>query len=385
MSGSEAVTIDDLAGDPHPHLARLRAEAPVAWVPALDSFLVTSLPAAVAVLRDPATFTVDDPRFSTAQVVGPSMLSRDGEEQARHRRPFVAPFRPREVAAGLEPFIRVQIDSRLDRLDTNGRRGADMRTSVAAPLAAAVVAQRLGLDGRQDDVVERLVGWYGEIVSSVSAVATGRPITAASHVAMAELGDSLRECLRDDHSLLGIAAAHGGLGDAEVISNAGIIMFGGIETTEGMILNALWHVLNNPAVTSELRATPSLVAAAVEESLRLEPAAAVVDRYATRDVALAGTAIEAGAMVTVSLAGANRDPAEFADPDRFDLRRPNARRHLAFAAGPHVCIGMDLARLEARLALTAVLARFPALRLAPDAPPPTGLVFRKPQRLPVEW
>jgi cytochrome P450 len=127
------------------------------------------------------------------------------------------------------------------------------------------------------------------------------------------------------------------------------------------------------------------VAAAVEESLRLEPAAARVDRYATRAADVAGTVIRPGDLVVVSLAGANRDPDEFPDPDRFDLHRPNVRRHLAFAAGPHVCIGMDLARLEAREALTALLRRLPDLRLADDAPPPTGLVFRKPERLPVRW
>ena len=123
----------------------------------------------------------------------------------------------------------------------------------------------------------------------------------------------------------------------------------------------------------------------MEESLRLEPAATRVDRYATRATRVAGTAIGAGDLVVVSLAGANRDPAEFPDPDRFDLHRPNGRRHLAFAAGPHVCIGMDLARLEAREAVTGVLARLPGVRLADGAVPPTGLVFRKPDRLPVRW
>ena len=117
----------------------------------------------------------------------------------------------------------------------------------------------------------------------------------------------------------------------------------------------------------------------------MEPAAAVVDRYATRDVEVSGTEITAGSHVTVSLAGANRDPSEFPDPDRFDLHRPRRRRHLAFAAGPHVCIGMDLARLEVIGALTALVERFPRLRLADDAPSPTGLVFRKPARLPVMW
>jgi cytochrome P450 len=87
--------------------------------------------------------------------------------------------------------------------------------------------------------------------------------------------------------------------------------------------------------------------------------------------------------VTVSIAGANRDPAAFAEPDRYDIHRPDAKRHLGFAAGPHVCIGMDLARLEARVAVQALLARFPDVRLAAGAPAPTGLVFRKPAALPV--
>ena len=87
--------------------------------------------------------------------------------------------------------------------------------------------------------------------------------------------------------------------------------------------------------------------------------------------------------MTVSLAGANRDPAVFDHPDRFDLHRPDAKRHLAFAAGPHVCIGMDLARLEARVAVRTVLGAHPGIRLAPGAPPPEGLVFRKPPAMPV--
>ena len=170
-----------------------------------------------------------------------------------------------------------------------------------------------------------------------------------------------------------------------MVSNAAVIMFGGIETTEGMLLNAVWHLLREPEQLAAVRDEPTLIPAAVEESLRLEPAAAMIDRYATRDLELAGIEIPSRSAVTVSLAGANRDPDEFADPDRFDLQRPKRRRHLAFAAGPHVCIGMDLARLEVVDAVTALVTRFPRLRLAEGAPSPTGLVFRKPARLPVLW
>ena len=175
----------------------------------------------------------------------------------------------------------------------------------------------------------------------------------------------------------------GGLDQAEVVSNAAVFMFGGIETTEGMLLNAVWYLLREPELFATIVEDPGLVPPAIEESLRIEPAAAVVDRYATRDAELAGTAIPDGSQVTVSLAGANRDPAVFDEPDRFEIHRPQRRQHLAFAAGPHVCIGMDLARLEVVTAVTALAERFPRLRLAADAPPPTGLVFRKPASLPV--
>ena len=124
----------------------------------------------------------------------------------------------------------------------------------------------------------------------------------------------------------------------------------------------------------------------MEESLRLEPAAAVVDRYATSDAQLGGARIRAGDQVTVSLAGANRDPAVFRDPDRFDIRRPDAGRHLAFAYGPHFCLGAHLARLEARIAIEALLEGVPGLRLDPGYPStPRGLVFRKPPALRVRW
>jgi cytochrome P450 len=147
------------------------------------------------------------------------------------------------------------------------------------------------------------------------------------------------------------------------------------------------YLLGQPAQWREVAADQNLAAGAVEESLRLEPAAAVVDRYATGDVRLAGAAIQRGDLVTVSLAGAGRDPAFFSDPDRFDVHRANARQHLAFAHGPHFCLGAHLARLEARAALLALLRQLPGLRLDPRHPEqaPRGMVFRKPPALQVQW
>jgi cytochrome P450 len=126
--------------------------------------------------------------------------------------------------------------------------------------------------------------------------------------------------------------------------------------------------------------------AAIEESLRLEPAAAVVDRYATADIRLGGSEIRQGDLVRLSIAAANRDPAVFTDSDRFNPERPNVRRHLAFAHGPHVCVGVHLARLEARTGLRRVLDRLSGIRLDPAHPAEVrGLVFRKPQALHVLW
>nr|WP_225958120.1 cytochrome P450 [Amycolatopsis lexingtonensis] len=146
-----------------------------------------------------------------------------------------------------------------------------------------------------------------------------------------------------------------------------------------MIANLLRHLLREPSPLDR-----ALLPAAIEESLRLEPAAAVVDRYATRDVSLAGASIARGDLVTVSLTAANRDPAVFENPDVFDPNRPDLRKQLAFAHGPHFCLGADLARLEARIAVETVLDRLPDITLASDVAP-SGLVFRKPAAVEARW
>jgi cytochrome P450 len=374
------VTLADLDADPHPALARLRAAGPAVWVPALGAWLVTGYDLAVAVLRDARTFTVDDPRFSTAKVVGPSMLSLDGARHARHRSPFNPAFRREEVHARLASFTRAEAGRLVAAIEPRG--AAELRRTLAGPLAAAVMAETLGL--RRADPA-RVLAWYDGIVAAVQAEAA-RPgaVDPAGTVAFAELAASLHEVIAGAGSLL--AEMTGPLTETEVISNAAVLMFGGIETTEGMIANALLHLLSSPAQLGLVLADRGLVPAAIEESLRLEPAAAVVDRYATAGIRLGDAAIRAGDQVTVSIAGANRDPAMFDDPDSFDVRRPNAGRHLAFAHGPHFCLGAHLARLEAQVAVDTVLARLPGLRLDPRHPSaPRGLVFRKPPDLRVRW
>lgn len=376
-----ATTLAELASDPHPRLARLRAHEPVSWLPELNGWLVTRRDLALDVMRDAGTFTVDDPRFSTAQVVGPSMLSLDGDAHTRHREPFTAAFRPREVRDGFAEFIERETDRLVTALEPAG--AAELRRAFAGPLAVAVVTEALGLVGAGSDTV---LSWYDAIVRTVSEITAGRTADTAGHDAYAELRTAVEATVAKGAESSLLTAAAGRLALPEVASNAAVLMFGGIETTEAMITNALLHLLRHPDQLALVRADSALLGGAVEESLRLEPGAAVVDRYATRDLTLGPAAIQRGDLVTVSLAGANRDPAVFPDPDRFDVRRANARLQLAFAHGPHYCLAAHLARLEARIALRHLLDRLPALRLDPDHPAaPHGLVFRKPPTLHVLW
>jgi cytochrome P450 len=378
-----AVTLSELDQDPHPALARLRAAEPVSWLPSLGGWLVTRHDLVLGAMRDAATFTVDDPRFSTAQVVGPSMLSLDGGEHDRHRAPFVGPFRAREVVGRFARSTEDEANRLIDELAAAG--AAELRRAFAGPMATAIVTQALGL--WRDEVAD-VLAWYDAIVTSVTEITAGNGATAAGQEAFAGLSERLRAVIEDGDgsSLLAAAAGAGVLSTDQVISNAAVLLFGGIETTEGMIATAALYLLADPAHAEAARAEPDLLGAAIDESLRLEPAAAVVDRYATADVVLGEAEIARGDLVRLSITAANRDPAVFADPDVYDPGRPNLRRHVAFAQGPHVCVGVHLARLEARAALRALLARLPGLVLDPARPAVIrGLVFRKPPRLDVVW
>jgi cytochrome P450 len=378
-----AVTLSELDQDPHPALARLRAAEPVSWLPSLEGWLVTRHDLVLSAMRDAKAFTVDDPRFSTAQVVGPSMLSLDGVEHDRHRAPFVGPFRAGEVAGRFTQTTEDEATRLIDELAPAG--AAELRRAFAGPMAAAIVTQALGLDRGE---VADVLAWYDAIVNSVTEITSGHGATTAGEEAFGSLSDRLRGVIDggDHSSLLAAAAGAGVLSAEQVISNAAVLLFGGIETTEGMIANAALYLLARAERADAARAEPAALGAAIDESLRLEPAAAVIDRYATADVGLGGAEIARGDLVRLSITAANRDPAVFADPDAFDPGRPNLRRHVAFAQGPHVCVGVHLARLEARAALGALLTRLPGLALDPSRPAAIrGLVFRKPQRLDVLW
>ena len=386
------VTPDELTGDPYPVLAELRIRTPVCWLPAVDGWLVTSREAVLAVLDDPATFTVDDPRFSTAAVVGPSMLSLDGAEHARHRRPFAAAFRPALVQTEHAVATRRLAATLVARF--RGCGTAEIRTELAGPLAVGGATRILGLPEMD---AGQVLGWYAAIVGSVSALSAGAPATAAGAQAVQALTEHVlatidgRSATRqaEDGDTVGLLAraarAPAGLTGAEVAANAAVLLFGGIETVEGMISNAVRQLLADPALVPLLRADEALLTGAIEESLRLEPAAARLDRYTTANTVLAGVPIPAGDLVIASIGAANRDPSVFLDPDTFDPRRENSRQHLAFATGPHSCLAAGLARLQTLVTVQQLLT-LPRVRLDRQrTTAPRGLVFRKPDRVVIHW
>lgn len=373
-------TVDELASNPHPILARARRLGSVVRLDALDAWLVTDRATAVAVMRDPETFTVDDPRFSTGQVIGASMLSTDGAEHRRHREPFNDWFSSGQALTNLDGWIRGEVAHLVEAIVDEGQ--AELRSVLAAPLAANTVTHLLGLDPSGSD---DLVHWYRDIVEAVHTITVG----GEPGPGVASTSRELRAATlaaADNGRANALARARQILGDDDLAANAAVIAFGGIETAEGTIANALWHLLADREIHATIVQDPTLVPAFVEESLRLEPAAANIDRYTTTDTRLGEVDLRAGDYVIVSLAAANRDPAVFHEPDILRLDRPNARLHTTFARGPHACLGIHIARAQTIATIETVLDRLPGLALDADASaPPSGLVFRKPPAVTVTW
>ncbi|EUA42396.1 hypothetical protein I553_6256 [Mycobacterium xenopi 4042] len=193
----------ELDEDPHPLLARLRAREPVTWLAALNGWLITRYDLTVRVLCDPATFTVDDPRFSTSRVVGPSMLSLDGAAHARHRGAFASGFYPAHARGPFSRLIETEADRLISAIRPAG--GAELRRQFAGPLAVAVVTEALGLRGVEADAV---LSWYAAIVAAVSEATGGRPVSAAGQEAFGRLRSAVLRALDEPQSVLARAAGH---------------------------------------------------------------------------------------------------------------------------------------------------------------------------------
>ncbi|WP_020137237.1 cytochrome P450 family protein [Streptomyces sp. 351MFTsu5.1] len=353
----------DLASNPYPVYAALRAEGPVhrVLVPGSgESWLVVAHDAARAALTDPRLR--NDIRHSASwrsdggHAVGRNMLQTDPPRHTRLRRLVAARFTAGSVTA-LRPKIEAVA---LDLLDALPERGtADLVARYALPLPVTVICDLLGVPAADRAVFH---AWSHELVLPTSSeAATDAANSLAEYLAaLTAPGHERPEGLLDDL----VAAPE--VTPEELLGMAFLILVAGHETTVDLISGTVHALLAHPDQLALLSAEPDLIDAAVEESLRFNsPVHSTAFRFAAEPLDIGGTRIEAGDSVLVSLAAASRDPLRFPEPDRFDLRRPT-RGHLGFGHGLHHCLGAPLARTETAVAVSLLLRHRQALAFATD-------------------
>jgi cytochrome P450 len=374
--------LEELADDPYPALHALRRAAPIAAARSggAPMWLVTRRDDVLRVLRDPETFSTDHPASPIRATFGPQMLSAEGEAQRRYKSACAGPFNRRAVDTDAAAIVQRRVAQYVTAVPNEP---FDVRTRVAGPLALAVVADVIGIP---DAMHEHVRVWYDAFAASLATHDAASPARRAGRNSAEAFRAAVRPLLdQGTASLLAHLVRQTGadrLRDEEILSNALIVLFGGIETTEAAMLNALWAILTHGAVRDAVSASDAVLSAAIEESLRWEPAVQTCTRYATQRVTLRDVVIGEGEIVQCMIGAANRDPDHFVDPDRFDAGRANAADHVSFGAGRHYCLGAVLARLEVRVLIRALLERWPALGLMPGRDgAPRGHEFRKPAAL----
>jgi cytochrome P450 len=363
----------DYFQDPYSVHARLRARRPVARVimpGGIPVWLVTGYAEARAALADPR-LSKRMPGWhpepdSIIASMDLHMLNTDPPDHGRLRRLVNKAFTARQVER-LRPRITAITAGLLDEMAVQGAQSeVDLLASFAFPLPITVICELLGVPaGDRDDFRT----WSATIVSDTPAPGVFQAhATAMARYFMALLA-AKRQQPRDDllSALLAARDDEDRLSENELVSMAFLLLVAGHETTVNLIASGVLALLLNPAELARLRADPALTGSAVEELLRyVNPVSNATFRCAAEPVEFGGVRIGRGDPVLVSLSGANRDPARFGDPDRLDLGRDSSGQ-LAFGHGIHYCLGAPLARLEAGIAISGLLARFGSISLAVPA------------------
>jgi cytochrome P450 len=335
------------------------------------------------VLTHPDTFSSSIYDQIMGPVMGRTLLEREGAEH-RASRALVSPsFRTALLERWRSELVEVVVHELIDRFAPRGRAELAREFTFAFPVQ--VIARIMGLP-RQDYL--RFQRLSIELLNVVYDWDCGIAASAALKAYFTEvLADRRRNPQDDLISTLAESEIDGTrLTDDEIFAFLLLILPAGVETTYRASGNLMVALLTEPALMAGLQADRSMLRGAFEEALRWEPPITTVVRRAVRDCELGGVAIPAGTHVSVSVAAANRDPTRYPDPDRFDPTRRNIA-HLTFGGGPHLCLGMHLARMEATVAINALLDRLPDLRLDSNVPAPhvVGVAFRSPATLRVEF
>jgi pimeloyl-[acyl-carrier protein] synthase len=375
--------------DPYPYYRRMREQDPVHWNDVVRTWFLTRHADVSGLLRDDR-FSAD--RTRSERYVAPppgrdrprSMLVVDPPDHTRLRSLVSRAFTPRMVAR-LRPRIASITADLVDRLGS--RRHADLVAELAYPLPVIVIAEMLGVPIRDR---MRFQEWSAVLVRGLDPF-----VDAATQDAVLDARDALAAYLRgiiaerrrepaDDLITAMIAAREHGdlLSEGELVAMCNLLLVAGHETTVNLLAGGVLALLRHPGEADRLRRRPALITTAVEELLRWVPPVQWTGRVAAAELQIGGRRILRGQSVVGLLGAANRDPDVFADPDRLDVgREPNP--HLAFGRGIHFCLGAPLARLEAQVALPALLERFPDLRLAGEPEPRPTWNLRGLTRLPV--
>jgi len=366
----------------HRKFDQMRDNAPVHFDPASASFVLTAMADARAWLSD-ATQWKDADRAEEGALIRafkPADMNRPGDrnsgmgwmddpDHARVRRPIQGALARR--VAGLSAPVAEIVRRQLDGLRGGG---FDVVADYAAPIPIAVIGRLLGVDTAD---FARFRAWSEAALNVFNPSPSSEEVCATKAAAEA-ICDYLDEAMArrrarssDDliSDLIAVQAAGGPLSDSEIRINCLNLLLGGNVTTADLIANGVNLLLRHPTERARLRADPALIGGAVEEILRFEPPTEGAQRVASRDLELRGCPVRARQVVAVMTPAANRDPAAFSDPHRFDIGRREGP-HITFGSGAHICIGAPLARLEAKLAIGGLFERFPDLALAqPEAPP----------------
>jgi cytochrome P450 len=386
--------------DPYPYLAAARRQGSVVaeWpfpgnVVAVEedaetssvdsSFNVVGHDDVMAVLRDHETYSSTVLAEIMGPMLGHTMIAMDEPEHRAHRALVAPAFRPKLLARWEQDLVRRVVDELIDSFAPLGR--ADLVRCLTFAFPVRVIARILGLPERDAEQFQR---WSLELISMVVNWDRG---TAASHALRDYFAEQVAERRvrpGDDliSELVETEVDGQGLTDEDIFAFLRLLLPAGIETTYRSLGNLLFALLTHPDQLGEVARHPELRGAAIEEALRWETPVVMVPRQCVRDARLGGVDIPAGRVLNLFIGSANRDESQYEEPDRFDIHRTPAP-HLSFGSGPHMCLGMHLARMETRVALDAVLERLRDVHLDPDAPHPqvVGTAFRSPDALPVRF
>lgn len=391
--------------DPHPTLHRARRERPVFYSRQLQTWVVTRRADVLAVLRDPGRFSSANaitnvpapPPQEVLQVLAtgvpyePNSVDLDPPRHASFRALINRAFAPRRINA-IEPQVRALAEQLVGAFAADGE--ADLVARLAHPLPTLVIGDLLGVPHTDMPAFIRwsgewlvLIGQLGDVQRQAAAA---REVVDFQRYVAGMIADRRANPGGDDLVADIVASTAEVLDPPSDNALVGLVMtvlFAGHETTTSLITNTVKLLLQHPDQLAKVRADRSLLPAAIIESLRFDPPVPGMYRTTTAEVTVDGVTLPAGEHLHLSFAAANRDPAHFAEPDRFDLHRPEKGSHLSFGYGIHACVGAALGQLEARVAIEVLLDRLPNLRLVDDQEivPVVSATVRGTQSLRLAW